>query len=136
MKKQNFLSILVFVGLVGVASLALSQISEPAVSGAMPLLTEDNQGPAPKSGRLIVSVEGPVTPNMLAEIASYGAVHGYIPRYSLVVVMPRGPSGRTSIEQLTYVKSVENDQPRWMLGAHNVAASWLGYTSRLLTPDL
>ena len=124
MKSQNFLSIFVFVVVVGIASLALSQVSEPTVGGGMPLLTEDNQGSTPRLGRLIVSVKGPVTPSMLAEVETYSAVHGYIPRFNLIVATPKGPSGRAALERLTYVKGVENDQPRWMLSAHNVAASW------------
>jgi len=120
MKSRAFLSVAVFVFLVGVASLALSQVSEPVVSGGLPLLTEENQGPAPKTGRIIVQVAGTITPSMLAEIGTYGVIHGTIPRYSLVVVTPKGPAARAGIERLSYVKGVESDQPRWMLGA----ASW------------
>jgi len=77
-----------------------------------PVLTPQNQGPAPRTGRLMVLAKGPVTDAMLAQFRNYGTVHGVIQRYNIVAVTPRGPSGRLAIQGLPFVAKVEADQVR------------------------
>jgi subtilisin family serine protease len=78
------------------------------------VLTLQNQGPAPRTGRLMVLAKGPVTDAMLAQLRSYGAVHGVIQRYNIVAVTPHGPRGRRAIQGLPFVAKVEDDQVRYL----------------------
>jgi subtilisin family serine protease len=79
-----------------------------------PVLTLQNQGPAPHTGRLMVVTKGPVTNAMLEQLRSYGTVHGVIQRYNIVAVTPRGPSARLAIQRLPFVARVEADQVRYL----------------------
>ena len=79
-----------------------------------PVLTPQNQGPAPHTGRLMVLAKGPVTDAMLAQLRNYGTVHGVIQRYNIVAVTPRGPSGQRAIQRLPFVATVEADQVRFL----------------------
>ena len=65
-----------------------------------PVLTLENQGPAPHTGRLMVLTKGPISNAMLARLRNYGTVHGVIERYNLVAMTPRGPRGRSAIQRL------------------------------------
>lgn len=76
-----------------------------------PLLTPDNQGPAPNANRIMVGTDGAVTDAMLDELKEHGTVHGMIERYNVVAVTPHGPNGRSAIENLPFVAFVQNDQP-------------------------
>jgi subtilisin family serine protease len=79
-----------------------------------PILTLQNQGPAPRTGRLMVLAKGPVTDAMLAQLRSYGTVHGMIQRYNIVAVTPHGPSGQRAIQRLPFVATMEPDQVRYL----------------------
>jgi subtilisin family serine protease len=79
-----------------------------------PVLTPQNQGPAPHTGRLMVLAKGPVTDAMLAQLRNYGTVHGVIQRYNIVAVTPHGPSGQRAIQRLPFVATVERDQVRYL----------------------
>ncbi len=85
-----------------------------AEDGFVPVLTEENQGPAPNTGRMIVVADRPVTDAMRAELSNYGTVHGVIDRYNLVAMTPRGPAARSSIARLPFVQFAEIDQPRYL----------------------
>lgn len=87
---------------------------EMAVENFQPVLTFDNQGPAPNRGRLMVQTRGPLTDAMRAQLSKYGTVHGVIARYNIVAITPKGPRGRRAIEGLPFVNLVEEDQVRWM----------------------
>src|SRR3970040_2202503 len=107
----------VFVTIVVFAQVMLGQLPSRAtdeVAGFQPILTEDNQGPAQQRGRLIVVANRRVTDAMVAELRNYGTVHGVIYRYNTIVVTPSGINARLAIEGLPFVKSVENDQPRYL----------------------
>jgi subtilisin family serine protease len=78
-----------------------------------PLLTFDNQGPAPKRGRLMVVAKGSVTDSILAQLKSFGTVHGVIRRYNIVAITPHGPAARAAITRLQFVARVEADLPRY-----------------------
>ncbi len=84
------------------------------VAAFQPLLTDSNLGPAPQTGRLIVVANRRVTDDMVADLRNYGTVHGVIYRYNAVVVTPSGINACIAIEGLPFVKSVENDQPRYL----------------------
>ena len=92
---------------------------EAVVSGFLPLLND--QGSAPRTGRLVIISKVPVTDAILAELSNYATVHGVIPRYNLIAVTPRGPQNRAVIERLWFVQSTETDQPRYLT---NHTASW------------
>ncbi|MFQ5875325.1 MAG: S8 family serine peptidase [Dehalococcoidia bacterium] len=79
-----------------------------------PILTPDTWGPAPRTGRLMVVTDGPVTNAMLEELAAYGTIHGVIERYNIVAVTPRGQVPASAIEGLPFVTFVEIDQPRYL----------------------
>src|SRR3990170_7294928 len=84
----------------------------PAEDGFVPALSEENQGPAPGTGRLIVVTNRHVTDAMRTQLSEYGTVHGLIDRYNLVAITPKGPDARASIQGLPFVRSVETDQLR------------------------
>jgi len=83
------------------------------VKGFNPLLTLNNQGPAPRTGRLMLVTKGPVTDAMLALLKNYGTVHGVIHRYNIVAITPRGPAARAALTRLPFVARVEADLPRF-----------------------
>ncbi|NIV35377.1 MAG: S8 family serine peptidase, partial [Anaerolineae bacterium] len=121
MKRRAFflLAVAVSVGVPAgpaVAQGGRAEMEPLAVENFQPVLTFDNQGPAPKEGRLMVQVSGPVTEAVLAKLAQYGTIHGVIERYHIVVITPRGPKARRTIESLPFVSFVEEDQPRWLTG--------------------
>jgi subtilisin family serine protease len=99
---------------------ALSQ-DTPQTAGFMTLLTWNNQGAAPESGRLLVSIDGPLTDAVLDELRTYGKIHEVIPRYGLVAITPPGKRERADLAQRRFVKLVESDQPRYLAQG---AASW------------
>lgn len=101
---------------------AIGQGRPPAAEelASRPVLTFDNQGPAPHGNRLIVTVEGPITAAMREQVAGFGTVHGVIETRDLIVVTPRGPRARAEIEALEFVRAVEPDLPRWL----NAFATW------------
>lgn len=84
----------------------------PEVDGYQPIAEEE--GPQPNSNRLMVTVDGSVDDQVLTELESFGKVHGWIERYSTVVVTPKGPKGEQEIRNLSYVGSVERDQVRYL----------------------
>lgn len=78
------------------------------------ILTPDNQGPTPKSNRLMVVVDGQVNSDILAQLGDHGTLHGVIDRYSIVAITPKGPRGERAIRNLPFVESVERDQVRYL----------------------
>jgi subtilisin family serine protease len=92
----------------------VSAAARPEVAGFKPLLTFENQGPAPSTGRLLVVAKGPLTEKNLAELRAYATVHGVIQRYNIAVVTPKGPQARAMIPRLTFVATVEPDRVRYL----------------------
>lgn len=90
----------------------------PEVDGYQPIA--EDKGPRPNSNRLMVTVDGNVDDQVLTNLESFGKVHGWIERYSTVVVTPKGPKGEQEIRNLAYVESVERDQVRYL----NDVGSW------------
>lgn len=78
------------------------------------VLALHNQGPTPKTNRVMVLANGPVTDALLAKLRDYGTVHGVIQRFNIVAMTPRGPSARLAIERLPSVAKVETDQVRYL----------------------
>ena len=123
MKRQTFkrawfaLAAAAFIAAVGIYysaspnALAV-RASKPLVSGYVPLLTPDNQGPSPAANRLMVQTRGPVTDANLAQLRPYSVVHGVIRRYNIVAVTPRGVRARIAISRLPFVARVEADSLR------------------------
>lgn len=106
--------------LVLASGVAVTQ-SDPEPAGYMPLLTSSNQGSAPDAGRILVSVDGPITDALLADLASYGKIHEVIHRLGLVALTPQGKRERAELARLHFVKHVESDQPRFLTQS---TASW------------
>ncbi|MFB3922704.1 MAG: S8 family serine peptidase [Terriglobia bacterium] len=79
-----------------------------------PPLTLDNQGPAPRGGRMMLVTKGPVTDSTLAILKNYATIHGVIRRYNLVALTPRSPAARTALTRLSFVALVESDLPRYL----------------------
>jgi subtilisin family serine protease len=76
--------------------------------------------PGRPSGRVLVAVEGPVTSNVLEGLSALGHVHGWIDRYGLVALTPRGEEERAAVARLPFVSVVEDDQ----LGSLTDVATW------------
>ena len=115
----NFLASLLAVLLIsGFARLQNVSAASPAdrtaeVKGFKPLLTLNNQGRAPRTGRLMLVTKGLMTDAMLAVLKNYGTVHGVIRRYNIVAITPRGPAARAALTRLPFVARVEADLPRY-----------------------
>jgi subtilisin family serine protease len=92
--------------------LSAAAAAKPEVAGFKPVLTFDNQGPTPSTGRLMVVGTGPLTERNLAQLRVYATVHGVIPRYNIAVVTPKGLRGRAMIPRLPFVANVETDRVR------------------------
>ena len=66
----------------------------------------------PKAGRLIVVSTGPVSNRIIEQLGKFGTVKGVLHRYNGVVVVPHGPKDVNGIKKLSFVASVERDNPR------------------------
>lgn len=62
----------------------------------------------------MVVVDGQVDSEILAELGDHGKVHGWIDRYSLVAITPKGKRGERAIRSLSFVESVQRDQVRYL----------------------
>lgn len=111
----SLLAILLISGFAQLQKISAASPLEGAteVRGFKPLLTLDNQGPAPRTGRLMLVTRGPVTDGMLAILRNYGAVHGVIRRYNIVTFTPRGLAARAILLRLPFVAKVEPDLVRY-----------------------
>lgn len=88
----------------------------PRVKDFKPPLTFDDQGPAPKTGRVMVVTDGPLTETMREELRKHGKIHGVIHRHNIVAITPKGEKGGKAIEELPFVSFTEIDQPRYLTG--------------------
>ena len=77
-------------------------------------------GPGRPAGRVLVAVDGPVTSDVLEGLSALGHVHGWIDRYGLVAMTPRGEEERAAVARLAFVSVVEDDQ----LGSLTDVATW------------
>ncbi len=97
-------------------ALGLAQ-SRNAAQGfsTQPVLTFDNQGPAPRT-QLLLQLRGPLDTHKRETLSRYGHIDTVIERYNLVAIIPFGPSARRTLESLPFVLRSEVDQPRWLTG--------------------
>jgi subtilisin family serine protease len=64
--------------------------------------------------RLLVQLDSPITEAALDELRQHGTVHGWLERYRMAAVTPRGLNGRAAIESLPFVASVEIDRKLYL----------------------
>ncbi|MGH2677622.1 MAG: S8 family peptidase [Actinomycetota bacterium] len=76
--------------------------------------------PGGAAGRVLVAVDGAVTGAVLEELSAHGYVHGWIDRYGLVAMTPKGKRARAAVADLPFVSLVEDDQ----LGGFTDVATW------------
>jgi subtilisin family serine protease len=73
-----------------------------------PLLTIPDQTKV-TTPRLLLQLDDSITEAALDELRQHGTVHGWVERYRMVAVTPRGVNGRAAIESLPFIASVETD---------------------------
>ncbi len=105
---------LAFLSLGGIYFAATSDTAQPVVAGYLPILTPDNQGPAPASTRLMVVTRGPVTDADLAQLRNYAVIHGVIARYNIVAVTAKGKGAQALMARLPFVLKIEADSLRYL----------------------
>lgn len=85
----------------------------PSVIGHIPAVTPAAWPPNPSPKRILVALNTPITDGIITQLASYGVVHGWIDRYRLVAMTPKG-GDPSSIAALSFVSAVDADRPVYL----------------------